>query len=313
MLPTFVIGLREGLEASLIVGIVAAFLLHQGRRDALRQVWLGVVVALLLCVAVGVGLELASKDLPQRQQEGLETVIGLVAVSMVTYMIFWMRRHARDLRKDLEHAAGDALASGSARALVLMAFLAVLREGFETVVFLIAAFNASDSPAVAGTGAVLGVLVAVVVGALIYRGGVKINLARFFRVTGLVLVLVAAGLLAMAAHTAHEATWLNAGQTQVVDLTWLVRPGTPLASILTGVLGMQPRPVVVEVVVWAAYLVPMVLFLLWPQRRQPVRPPARGPQPAPVPRGSQPVAGQPEPAGRAAGPASRGSDVIPAG
>ncbi len=311
MLPTFVIGLREGLEASLIVGIVAAFLLQQGRRDALRQVWSGVVVALLLCVAVGVGLELASRDLPQRQQEGLETVVGLIAVIMVTYMIVWMRSHSRDLRKDLESAAGDALASGSARALVLMAFLAVLREGFETVVFLIAAFNASDSPVAAGSGALLGVLVAVVIGAMIYRGGVKLNLSRFFRVTGLVLVLVAAGLLAMAAHTAHEATWLNFGQTQALDLTWLVRPGTPVASILTGVLGMQPQPVVIEVVVWAAYLVPMVAFILWPQRRRPARPRpaevASGPDPDPNPVGG--LGGAPATGRERAG---RGSPVIPA-
>lgn len=283
MLPTFVIGLREGLEASLIVGIVAAFLLQRGRRDALRQVWIGVGVALVLCVAVGVALELVNRDLPQKQQEGLETVIGLIAVAMVTYMIVWMRRHSRDLKRDLEGAAESALERGSAGALVAMAFLAVLREGFETAVFLIAAFNASDSPAAAGTGALLGVVVAIVIGAMIYRGGVKLNLSKFFRVTGLVLVFVAAGLLAMAAHTAHEAGWLTAGQAQVVDISWLVRPGTPLASILTGVLGMQPKPVVVEVVVWAVYLVPLALYVAWPQRRGPARPaPAADPDPVPA-------------------------------
>lgn len=269
MLPTFVIGLREGLEASLIVGIVAAFLRQRDRRDALRQVWLGVTLALLLCLGIGVVLHVVDQELPQREQEGLETVIGLIAVAMVTYMVFWMRRHSRDLRGSLESATASALEHGSTRALVLMAFLAVLREGFETAVFLIAAFNASTSPASAGGGALIGVLVAAAVGFGIYRGGVRINLSRFFRVTGLVLVLIAAGLLAMAAHTAHEAGWLNTGQGRTFDLSWLVRPGTPLSSVLTGVLGLQPRPVVAEVVVWVVYLVPLALYVAWPARRRP--------------------------------------------
>jgi high-affinity iron transporter len=266
MLPTLVIGLREGLEASLIVGIVAGFLGRQGRRDALRQVWLGVLIAIVICIAVGVALEIISADLPQAQQEGLETVIGFLAVLMVSYMVIWMRRHARDLRGELEGAANAALARGSASALVAMAFLAVLREGFETVVFLLAAFQASTSPILAGSGALLGILIAVVLGYGIYRGGVKLNMARFFRLTGVVLVLVAAGLVMTAFHTAHEAGWVNFGQHQVTDLSWLVLPGTPVSSLVTGVLGIQPYPVLIEVLAWFLYLVPMLVYLLWPQR-----------------------------------------------
>src|ERR1700710_410774 len=160
MLPTFVIGLREGLEASLIVGIVAAFLKQRGRSDLLRWVLAGITAAVLLCVGAGVALEIVSRDLPQRQQEGLETVIGAVAVAMVTYMVIWMRRHSRDLKGQLEGVAGSALAQNSARALVAMAFLAVLREGLETAVFLLAAFQASGNGLTAGLGALLGVLVA---------------------------------------------------------------------------------------------------------------------------------------------------------
>ena len=275
MLPTFVIGLREGLEAALIVGIVAAFLAQQGRRDALRQVWVGVGAAVAICLAIGVALQVISQDLPQRQQEGLETVIGLIAVAMVTYMVVWMRRHSRDLKGDLEHATSDALAAGSAKALVLMAFLAVLREGFETAVFLLATFQHSSRPLLGGVGALLGLATAVVIGLLIYRGGVHLNLSRFFRVTGLVLVVIAAGLVMASFHTAHEAGWLDAGQAQVADLTWLVRPGTPLSSLLTGVLGIQAQPAVIEVVAWFAYLVPLVLFVAWPQRRA-ARAPAAG-------------------------------------
>ena len=149
-----------------------------------------------------------------------------------------------------------------------MAFLAVLREGFETAVFLLAAFQASSSPLLAGAGALLGILVAVAIGWGIYRGGVGLNLARFFRITGAVLVLVAAGLLMTAAHTAHEAGWLDLGQQRVADLTWLVRPGTPVSSLVTGVLGLQQYPTLVEAVLWVAYVVVMLAVVLWPGRRR---------------------------------------------
>jgi high-affinity iron transporter len=272
VLPTFVIGLREGLEASLIVGIVAAFLGKQGRCDALRQVWIGVGVAVAICIAVGVGLQIATTDLPQRQQEGLETVVGLFAVAMVTYMILWMRKHSRDLKGQLEGATAAALAQGSARALVVMAFLAVLREGFETAVFLLATFRASGNAAASATGAVLGIAVAVLLGYCIYHGGVRINLSRFFRTTGVVLIVVAAGLVMTAAHTANEAGWLNVGQVQAFDLSWLIHPGTAMSAVLTGVLGLQVYPVWIEVAAYLAYLVPMLVLTLWPtKRRQPGR------------------------------------------
>jgi high-affinity iron transporter len=281
VLPTFVIGLREGLEAALIVGIIAAFLAQQGRRDALRQVWLGTAAAIAICIAVGIGLQVLSSDLPQRQQEGLETVVGLLAVSMVTYMIIFMRRHAKGLKGDLEGAAASALATGSGRALVVMAFLAVLREGFETAVFLLATFDASGNAALSWGGAVIGIVLAAAIGYGIYRGGVRLNLSRFFRATGLILVLVAAGLLMTAVHTANEAGWLNAGQTQAFDLSWLVRPGTPVSSLFTGVLGIQPYPVWVEVAAWLAYLVPMAIIVAWPTGRPRRLPgaPAATPQP----------------------------------
>lgn len=273
MFATFVIGLREGLEASLIVGIIAAFLGRQGRRDALRQVWFGVAAATTVCVVIAVALQVLAQDLPQRQQEGLETVIGLFAVSMVTYMIVWMHQHARQMKGQLEGAAASALLRGSARALVAMAFLAVLREGFETAVFLLATFQVSHNSGAAAIGAVLGILLAIAIGYGIYRGGVRLNMARFFRATGLVLVLVAAGLVMSALHSAHEAGWVTGlGQSQAANLSWLVRPGTPLSSMLTGVLGIQPQPTVLEAIGWLVYAVPMVLLVGWPRPRR--RPPA---------------------------------------
>jgi high-affinity iron transporter len=277
MLPTFVIALREGLEAALIIGIVAAFLRSHDRRDALRPMWGGVALAVALCAIVGVALRLVDEQLPRRGQEGLETVVSLVAVAMVTWMIVWMRSHAHELKGRLQHEAAGALGRGSAWALVAMAFIAVLREGFETAVFLLAAFQDSNDPTAAGIGAVLGLAVAIALGWGIYSGGIRIDLARFFRVTGVVLVLVAAGLVASAIHTGAEAGWIAAGQQKLLDLDWLVAPGSVRASLLTGMLGFQPEPTRIEVIAWLLYAVPMLAFVLAPNRvRAPVRATAAG-------------------------------------
>ncbi len=267
MLPTFVIGLREGLEAALIVGIIAAFLIQRGEPKALRPMWVGVAVALGLCVVVAVVLQVVGRSLPFKQREIMEGVLGLVAVAGVTYMIVWMRRHARELKVTLEAHAANALVTGSVLALAGMAFFAVLREGLETAIFMVAAFQTSLSPVAAGFGATLGVAVAVALGYGIYRGGVRINLARFFRITGFVLVLVAAGLLAKSVHSFAEAGIVNTWQSHALDLTWLIAPNSVRASLITGMLGLQPVPTTAEVLVWLAYAIPMGLYVLWPQRR----------------------------------------------
>jgi high-affinity iron transporter len=267
LIPTYVIGLREGLEAALIVSIVAAFLRRQGRREALRYVWIGVAIAVVLCAAVGVALQLLNEQLPQSGQEQLETLVGVCAVAIVTFMILWMRRNAAGLRGEIERNAAAALAAGSVAGLVAMAFFAVLREGLETAVFLLAAFQASGNALTAGLGALLGILTAVVIGIGLYRGGIRIDLARFFKVTAAFLVLIAAGLLATAVHTAHEGGWVNSLQGQALDLSWLVVPGTVTSSLLIGVLGLQPRPTDGELAAYLLYAVPMLLFVLRPQRR----------------------------------------------
>jgi high-affinity iron transporter len=274
VLPTFVIGLREGLEASLIVGIIAAFLIQRDQRGALRPMWIGVAIAVGLCATVAVVLRLVGESLPFRQRELMEGILALLAVAGVTYMVVWMRRHSRELKAHLEDHAERALLTGSVLALVGMAFFAVLREGLETAIFLLAAFQSSSNPMATGLGAALGVLVAVGLGYGIYRGGVRINLSRFFRVTGFVLVIVAAGLLSSAVHEFSEAGVVTVGQAAAFDLSWLVKPGSVRASLLTGMLGLQPTPTVVEVAVWLAYAVPMSLYVLWPQRPRRMQPAA---------------------------------------
>ena len=267
MLATFVIGLREGLEAALIVGIIATFLRSNGRR--LTPMWIGVTIAVLISIGVGVVLRLVETSLPQAAQEGMETVIGGVAILFVTGMIIWMSTHARFMKRELESAARSALGDGTSRALAVMAFLAVLKEGFETAVFLLATFQAADNTAAAAGGALLGVLAAVAVGLGIFRGGVRLNLGRFFKITSAFLVLVAAGLVLSALRTAHEAHWLNAGQQHTLDLHWLAPNGSIRGALFTGVLGIPPDPRLVEVLGWLCYLVPMMLILFWPQRHRP--------------------------------------------
>ena len=267
LLATFVIGLREGLEAALIVGIIAAFLKRNGH--SLKSMWVGVLAAILLSIGVGVLLEVISLGLPQAEQEGMESIIGAVAVVMVTAMIVWMSKHARSMRRELESEATEALARGSVLALAVMAFLAVLREGFETSVFLLAAFQSSVSPFTAGAGAVTGLLLSVLIGYAIYRGGIKLNLGRFFTVTGVFLVFVAAGLVMSALRTAHEAGWILIGQAPTVDLAWLAPNGSVQAALITGVLGIPADPHVIEVLGWGLYLVPVLLFVLWPSRLRP--------------------------------------------
>ena len=272
-LPTvhFVIGLREGVEAALIVGIIATFLRQQGRGDAIRWMWAGVLLAVALCVGVAVVLELIDENLPQRQQEAFEAIVGLVAVAMVTFMIVFMRRHARQLGGELRGSAGAALAAGSAWGLIGMAFLAVMREGLETAMFMLAAFQASmgTSPLAAGIGAVCGVLVAAVIGWAIYRGGMKVNLARFFRITAVLLVIIAAGLVSSAIHHANEAALFTSFSGQALDLSWIVVPRSDsiTTGLITGLLGVYPFPSTAEVAGWLLYAVPMLAYVLWPQGR----------------------------------------------
>lgn len=273
MLPTFVIGLREGLEAALIVSIIATFLRRNG--VGLRGMWFGVSLGIAISLAVGIVLRVVEQNLPQAKQEGLETIIGLVAVIFVTGMIVWMRTHARFMKRDLELHASEALSNGTTSALVVMAFLAVLREGFETSVFLLATFQSATSAPAAIIGAVLGIVVAIGLGYGIYRGGVRLNLQRFFSITGLFLILVAAGLVLNALRTAHEAGWVSFGQATTVDLSWLAPAGSVQAALISGVLGIPRDPRVVEVLGWALYLVPMLALALWPARLRPGRALAR--------------------------------------
>lgn len=263
-LATFLIGLREGLEATLIVGILAAFMKRAGK--SIAGVLAGALLAALVSIIVGVALNLSAQALPQAQQEALETVIGAVAVVFVTTMILWMNTNSRAMKGQLEGEAQRALTTGGQRAMVGMSFLAVLKEGFETAVFLLAVFNSSHESAALGIGgAVVGILLACVVGYLIYAGGTRFNLKMFFNVTGPFLILVAAGFVANCFRTAHEAGWVNIGQAQVLSFPFLSSDSV-LGALITGMFSIQADPRLIEVLAWVVYLVPVMIIYCWPQK-----------------------------------------------
>ena len=273
MLVAFLIMLREGIEASLIVGIIASYLAQTGRRQYLGAVWVGVGIAAALCAAVGIGLHAASAEFPQRQQELFETIVALVAVGILTSMVFWMKSAARSIKAHLHDRIDSSIQTSrhAAFALVLMAFFAVGREGLESVFFLLAIFDQSTGPAVPA-GAALGLLGAIGVGFAIYYGGVRLNLRQFFRFTGAFIVLVAAGLLAGAVRTAHEAGIWNGLQQVVADWSSVLPADGPLGTVLAGMFGYTDQPSLGEALVYFAYLIPALILFILPAR-EPVRVP----------------------------------------
>lgn len=260
MLGNFVIGLREGLEAALVVGILVAYLVKTGHRARLHAVWLGVAVAIALSIAVGAMLQYGSASLTGAQQEAFAGYVSLVAVAFVTWMVFWMRRTARSLKGELQGKLDSALAMGTG-ALVLTAFLAVAREGLETAVFLWAAVDAAGSGAGPIVGAGLGLALAVVLGYLVYRRSVALNLATFFKVTGAGLIVVAAGVLSYGLHDLQEAGVLPGLGSLAFDLRDQVPLSSWYGALLHGVFGFTPNSTWLQTAAWLVYVVPvMVLF-----------------------------------------------------
>ena len=263
MLIAFLIMLREGIEAALIVGIVAGFLKQSGHSRLMPKVWLGVALAALMCLGIGYGIRSATGEIPQKEQEFVVGVIGLVAVAMLTYMILWMKKAARSMKQQLQDSVQTALNRGNGQgwALVGMAFLAVAREGLESVFFLLAVFQQSPTWSMP-VGAVLGLLAAVVIGALIYQGGMRLNLAKFFRWTGVFLIVVAAGLVAGSLRALHEAGVWNHLQEVVFDSSKYLHEDSPLGVLLGGFFGYTDHPTQGEVLAWLLYLVPVMIWFL---------------------------------------------------
>ncbi|MCX4608306.1 MULTISPECIES: iron uptake transporter permease EfeU [Streptomyces] len=264
MFGNYLIGLREGLEASLVVCILIAYLVKTGRKDALKPIWMGIGVAIALALGFGCALEFGSQELTFEAQEALGGSLSIVAVGLVTWMVFWMRRTARHLKSELHGRLDAALAMGTG-ALVATAFLAVGREGLETALFVWASVHAaSDGTPRPLIGVALGLATAVFLGWLFYRGALKINLAKFFTWTGGMLVVVAAGVLAYGVHDLQEADWIPGLRNLAFDISGTIPPDSWYGTLLKGVLNFQPDPTVLQVTVWALYLVPTLAIFLAP-------------------------------------------------
>lgn len=261
MLATFFLMLREGLEAALIVGIVAAYLVKIGRRDALPKVVTGVLAAVAASVGLGLAITLTIEKVPLVVQETLEGIAALLAVGVLTWMLFWMRRQGRLIKGELEQGVDVALSKGSTRALVGLAFLAVIREGVETVLFLIPILSFQGTGIDVLLGGVIGLAVAIGVGLAIFVAGVRVNLRRFFTVTGVVLIFVSAGLIAFAIHEFGEAGLPNTGVA--FDLNSVLPDHGPIGSVLSGLFGYRSAPTPLELFGYLAYLIPvLVLFMV---------------------------------------------------
>lgn len=270
----FVIALREGIEAALIVSIVLAYLKQLGRSDRSHLVWWGTGLAVALSAILGTIIFSVGAEFEGTAEEVFEGLVTLTAVGVLTWMIFWMRRQGARIKSELQQKVDLALTAGGL-ALAAIAFFAVLREGVETALFL---FAAAEGTAVEGggvaaqlLGAMFGLGLAVVLGVLLYRGGIRMNLRTFFKVTGVILVVVAAGLFAYSVHELQEAGWLPFLESPAFDLSATLPDDEGVGAVLRGLLGYNADPGVLEVVAWAAYLVVVGTLYLRPTQPLPSR------------------------------------------
>jgi high-affinity iron transporter len=286
MLANYLVGLREGLEASLVVVVLVAHLVRTGRRGLLPAVWAGVAVAVSVSVAFGALLTFGPRGLTFEAQEMIGGTLSIVAVGFVTWMVLWMATAARSLSGELKGRL-DAAAQVGRRALVVVAMLAVGREGLETALFLWAATRAAAAGGTRSTtaplvGALLGILTAVVLGWLVYRGALRLNLSRFFAWTGGLLVVIAAGVLSYGVHDLQEASVLPGLNSLAFDVSHILTPTSVTATVLKGVFNLSPATTWLELTAWVGYVVAvMPLF---------VRRLRSAAQPRPAPAAAVPVA-----------------------
>jgi len=276
VVPNLLIGLREGLEGVLVVSVLVAYLVKSGRRRQLPLVWLGTAAAAGVSLGLGAVLTFGPQGLPDGAEEAIAGSLSVVAVGLVTWMIFWMAKASRTIATDLRtqvEASGDRPWS-----LVLIAALAVGREGLETALFLWAATRSAvrvgtptSEPLV---GALIGIAIAIALGYAIYAGAIRINLSTFFAVTGGALIVVAAGVLASGVHDLQEASILPGASTLAFDVSSTISPEGVVGSLLKGILNFSPEATVLQVVVWSVYVVVVgVLFVRRVRRGRPT--PAR--------------------------------------
>jgi high-affinity iron transporter len=271
-LASYLIGVREGLEATLVVSILVAYLVKSGRRRKLLPLWAGVAAAVGLSVVFGALLTYTETSLlaDYRSRELFEAIASVLAVVLVTWMIFWMRRTARRLQGDLTGRLEAAVGVGTL-AVAGLAFVSVVREGLETALLFYAAAQGATSTATPLVAISLGVLTAILIGFGLYAGAIRVNLAKFFTVSGVLLVLVAAGILKYGVHDFQEADVLPGLDVVAFDISGVLDPNSWYGAAIAGMFNITAAPTVLETIAYLAYLVPVLAAFLWPARR-PVAP-----------------------------------------
>lgn len=272
--PNFIIGLREGLEAALVVSILVAYMVKTGHRDKLSAIAIGAVSAITLSLGFGALLSFTSQNMSFKAQEVFAGSMSIIAVGLVTAMIFWMKRTARFMKSDLEGRLADAVSVG-AFALATIAFVSVAREGIETSLFLWSAAQTADSSSSPILGGASGLVVAGVLGFLLYKSAIHINLATFFKYTGIGLVVVAAGVLAYGLHDLQEAGVISGLDNTVFDISAQIPLSSWYGALLKGIFNFNPAPTFVELSIWVLYLVVVMTLFLLPARKSARARPAR--------------------------------------
>src|SRR5215213_1806886 len=267
-LASYLIGLREGLEVTLVVSILIAYLVKSGRRRELIPLWAGVAGAIVLSVLFGALLTYTETTLlaDTQSRELFEAITSVVAVVLVTWMILWMRRTARRLKCELTGKLESALGVGTL-AVAGIAFVSVIREGLETALLFYAAAQGATSTATPLVAISLGVLSSVVIGTALYAGALRINLTKFFTVSGVLLVFVAAGILKYGVHDFQEAGVLPGLDVLAFDISGVLDPSSWYGAAIAGMFNITAAPTVLEMVAYVAYLVPVLVAFLWPASR----------------------------------------------
>jgi high-affinity iron transporter len=266
MSANFLIGLREGLEAAMIVVLLLAYVARTGRRHLVPRIWAGVGLAVAVSIGFGALLTFGPRGLTFQAQEAIGGSLSIAAVALVTWMVFWMARTSRTLGSDLRGKI-DKVADGAAWGLVAVAALAVGREGLETALFLWAAAQSAGQSSTPLLGAVLGLAAAAGLGYLLHRGALRVNLAKFFTLTGAALILVAGGVLAYGIHDLQEAGLLPGLQSLALVVTAAVPPSSWYGTLLKGTLNFSPATTWLEATAWILYVVPVLALYLQSYRR----------------------------------------------
>jgi high-affinity iron transporter len=253
MLSTFLIALREGLEAALIVGILVAYVVKTNRRNLLVPIWTGVGVALAATFALGGFLSFTSAELSERGEQFFAGTTSFLAVGLVTWMVFWMKRAARTLKDELHGKVDSALSAGPL-ALAAAAFFAVAREGLETALFVYTNFKTVAATSSASIGLIAGLALAVILGYLIYNRSIRINLSKFFSVTGIALIIVAAGVLSYGVHEYQELGWIPGDGSYAWDISSIMAKDSIAGTLLAGTIGFDVNTSWVQLFFYASYL-----------------------------------------------------------